>query len=362
MSTELRNYTSDIQIEELDNSIEFIEEEPSLDELKEIATEGDLLSYAIDSGSLFGQYLQDIGEISLLTPQEEVTLSRQYRKYALLKVSNGDGLDLKDPEIEDIAKTAESARKRFIESNLRLVVSIAKKYYADGMDSLDLIQEGSIGLIRAVEKFDPELGFKFSTYATWWIRQAITRAIGDQNRTIRLPINFSANIGQVSRFTNNFVTAEGRKPTLQEISEGLGIPQATVKSILITTQNGAPLSLDQEIGSEGSETKLGEIIPDRASKIETHLFQLANREEISQLLNTTRSNGETLFDERERYVIVKRFGLDGLTPQTLEEIGVIFGITRERVRQIETIALRKCKHLFQIRGITKNEFTLGESS
>jgi len=254
-------------------------------------------------------YLREIGKIPLLKAEEEVDLAQRIEKD-----------DLK-------------ARKKLAESNLRLVVSIAKRYVGRGLTFLDLIQEGNQGLIRAVEKYDWRRGFKFSTYATWWIRQAITRAIADQARTIRVPVHMVETINKLVRTSRKLMQDLGRDPLPEEIGKAMEIPVSKVREVLKISQSTT--SLEAPVGNE-EDSLLGDFIADGApSPIETASKQLL-KENIKEVLNT--------LSPREANVLVYRFGLEGGRPMTLEEVGKKFGVTRERIRQIEAKALRKLKH------------------
>lgn len=255
-------------------------------------------------------YLREIGKISLLTPEEEVELAK--------RVEEGD----------------EEAKKKLTEANLRLVVSIAKKYIGRGLSFLDLIQEGNLGLIRAVEKFDYRKGFKFSTYATWWIRQAITRAIADQARTIRIPVHMVETINKLIRVSRQLVQQLGREPTIEEIAQALGLPPEKVEDIQKIAQE--PVSLETPIGEE-EDSQLGDFLEDKESpNPEDATAGQLLREQLEEML------GE--LTEREREVLRLRFGLEDGHAHTLEEVGKRFNVTRERIRQIEAKALRKLRH------------------
>lgn len=255
-------------------------------------------------------YLKDIGQVPLLTPDEEKELA--------VKMSEGD----------------EYAKNRLSEANLRLVVSIAKRYVGRGMQFLDLIQEGNLGLMKAVEKFDYTKGFKFSTYATWWIRQSITRAIADQARTIRIPVHMVETINKTGRVSRQLLQELGREPSTKEIAERMGISEERVAEIQKIAQD--PVSLETPIGEE-EDSHLGDFIEDfnatsPADKAEATML----KEQLLAVLNT--------LTPRENEVLRKRYGLDDSKPKTLEEVGKEFNVTRERIRQIEAKALRKLRH------------------
>ena len=292
-----------------DNSSSFSEEP-----VVEIEDSADIDKFLSDEGVAVDDpvrmYLKDIGKIPLLDPDKEVELA--------IKCREG----------------SESAKNELIEANLRLVVSIAKKYVGKGMYFLDLIQEGNLGLIKAVEKFDHTKGYKFSTYATWWIRQAITRAIADQARTIRIPVHMVETIHRVSRTSRQLLQEYGREPTVEEIAEKLGMTADKVREIMKAAQE--PISLETPIGEE-EDSHLGDFLPDEStpSPAEAVSAQLL-REALEKVLHT--------LSEREEKVIKLRFGLEDGRSRTLEEVGKEFGITRERIRQIEAKALRKLRH------------------
>lgn len=255
-------------------------------------------------------YLKEIGRIPLLTAEEEIELAIKIADY--------------DP----------NAKKRLAEANLRLVVSIAKRYVGRGMQFLDLIQEGNLGLIKAVDKFDYTKGFKFSTYATWWIRQAITRAIADQARTIRIPVHMVETINKVKKANSQLLHQNGREATPEEIGEFLDMPVDKVREILRVAQE--PVSLETPIGEE-EDSHLGDFIPDDDAPAPAEAASLVLlKEQINQVLST--------LTEREEKVLRLRFGLEDGRSRTLEEVGQQFNVTRERIRQIEAKALRKLRH------------------
>ena len=258
-------------------------------------------------------YLKEIGRVPLLTPEEEIDLA--------LKIQAG-GPD------------GEKAKQRLSEANLRLVVSIAKRYVGRGMQFLDLIQEGNLGLIKAVEKFDHTKGFKVSTYATWWIRQAITRAIADQARTIRIPVHMVETINKVKKVSSQLLHEMGHDPSAEEIAERLEMPVDKVREIMRVAQE--PVSLETPIGEE-EDSHLGDFIPDDDAPIPAEAAsQTLLKEQLADVLKT--------LTPREEKVLRLRFGLEDGRPRTLEEVGKEFNVTRERIRQIEAKALRKLRH------------------
>ena len=282
-------------------------------------------------------YLREIGRVPLLNAAQEVMLAKQMEKrlFAEERLENRDGMPLETiRRLEREVVVGIEARKRLTEANLRLVVSMAKKYVGRGMSLLDLIQEGNIGLIRAVEKFDFRKGFKFSTYATWWIRQAITRSIADQARTIRIPVHMVETINKLVRISRRLVQEKGREPTSDEIGGEMGIPSLKVREIIKVSQE--PVSLETPIGEE-EDSHLGEFIPDEAtmSPADAASYQML-REQVEAVLNS--------LSDRERKVLRLRFGLEDGRTRTLEEVGREFSVTRERIRQIEAKALRKLRH------------------
>ena len=286
----------------------------NLDEIEEVTEEEindtDALMDSFSTDDPVRMYLKEIGKVPLLTPEEEIALAK--------RMSEGD----------------EEAKHRMTEANLRLVVSIAKRYVGRGMLFLDLIQEGNLGLIKAVEKFDYNKGYKFSTYATWWIRQAITRAIADQARTIRIPVHMVETINKTIRVSRQLLQELGHDPSAEEIAEEMNMPVEKVRDILKIAQE--PVSLETPIGEE-EDSHLGDFIPDEdaSEPSEAASFSLL-REQLEEVLDT--------LAPREKKVLELRFGIvDGRT-RTLEEVGKEFNVTRERIRQIEAKALRKLRH------------------
>ena len=287
-------------------------EEEELEDFSEEEEFLELLDVAIDHtvDDPVRMYLREIGRIPLLSSQQEIELARLIEK--------------KDVE----------AKRKLTEANLRLVVSIAKRYMGRGLVFLDLIQEGNLGLIRAVEKFDYRLGYKFSTYATWWIRQAITRAIADQARTIRVPVHAVETMNKMNRVQRELLQSSGREPTVVEIAQALGVTPTKVAEIQKTAQE--PVSLETPVGDE-EDSKLGDFIEDLDADQPLELvFKEIRREELFRVLES--------LSERDRKVLELRYGLKGERPRTLEEVGDRFGVTRERIRQIESKTLNRLKN------------------
>ncbi len=283
-------------------------------------------------------YLKEIGKVPLLNADEEIELAKQMEAgdMALIELEeSGDELDEETKkQLQTLVTVGDRAKKKLAEANLRLVVSIAKRYVGRGMLFLDLIQEGNLGLIKAVEKFDYRKGYKFSTYATWWIRQAITRAIADQARTIRIPVHMVETINKLIRVSRQLLQELGREATPEEIAEEMDIPVERVREILKISQE--PVSLETPIGEE-EDSHLGDFIQDENVPVpaDAAAFTLL-KEQLVEVLST--------LTEREQKVLRLRFGLDDGRARTLEEVGKEFNVTRERIRQIEAKALRKLRH------------------
>ncbi|UIX34809.1 RNA polymerase sigma factor [Streptomyces sp. GQFP] len=298
------------------------------------------------SSDLFRQYLREIGRIPLLTAAEEVELARRVEAglFAEEKLRLASDLDSQLAlDLDKLVVMGRMAKRRLIEANLRLVVSVAKRYVGRGLTMLDLVQEGNLGLIRAVEKFDYARGYKFSTYATWWIRQAMSRALADQARTIRVPVHVVELINRVVRVQRRMLQERGYEPTPEEVAAHLDLLPERVSEVLRLAQE--PVSLHAPVGEE-DDVALGDLIEDgdAASPVESAAFLLL-REHLEAVLST--------LGERERKVVQLRYGLADGRPRTLEEIGRIFGVTRERIRQIESKTLNKLRdHAFadQLRG------------
>lgn len=329
---------------------ELVDEVPSIEEIEEIPEEE-----IVDPNALmdsFGiddpvrMYLKEIGKVNLLTPDEEIQLAQDMGGGDAAKARLEEIAEAKErgedvvvtPEeskaLEKAVKKGEAAKQRLAEANLRLVVSIAKRYVGRGMLFLDLIQEGNLGLIKAVEKFDYTKGYKFSTYATWWIRQAITRAIADQARTIRIPVHMVETINKVIRVSRQLLQELGHDPSPEEISEEMKMPVDKVREILKIAQE--PVSLETPIGEE-EDSHLGDFIPDEdASEPSEAASYTLLKEQLIDVLDT--------LTPREEKVLKLRFGLEDGRTRTLEEVGKEFNVTRERIRQIEAKALRKLRH------------------
>ena len=294
-----------------DSHDEFVESEIDDSEVDKLL-QTDLLKMAesMDVDEPIKMYLREIGQIPLLSYEEEIEYAQ--------RVLNGE----------------EEAKQKLIESNLRLVVSIAKKHTNRGLKMLDLIQEGNMGLMKAVEKFEYEKGFKFSTYATWWIRQAITRAIADQGRTIRIPVHMIETINKIKKESRIILQETGKEPTAEELAKKLELPVEKVKSILEMNQD--PISLETPVGSE-EDSELGDFVEDdKFANPYDATTRVLLKEQLDEVLKT--------LNDREEMVLRYRYGLDDGSQKTLEEVGKIFNVTRERIRQIEVKALRKLRH------------------
>ena len=318
-------------VEDLDKELEEIE--VSKEELEDLS-----VPEGINIDDHVKMYLKEIGKVNLLTPEEELSLAKRMAdgetaKEQLEEISEDIDEDTKK-QIDLLIADGEKAKKSLAEANLRLVVSIAKRYVGRGMLFLDLIQEGNLGLIKAVDKFDYTKGYKFSTYATWWIRQAITRAIADQARTIRIPVHMVETINKLVRVSRQLVQELGREPTPEELAKELNMPVDKVREISKISQE--PVSLETPIGEE-EDSHLGDFIPDEDAPApsEAASFVLL-KEQLGAVLET--------LSEREAKVLRLRFGLDDGRARTLEEVGKEFDVTRERIRQIEAKALRKLRH------------------
>ena len=333
---------SDMEIEITDEVVEEIRQEDTAKKKKKPKPKkraGASLDFAVQpvTNDPVRMYLKEIGKVSLLKAPEEVSLAKRIEagEESTLKLAADSKLKSAQIEkLEEIEADGVVAKKKLVEANLRLVVSIAKRYVGRGMLFLDLIQEGNLGLIRAVEKFDYSKGYKFSTYATWWIRQAITRAIADQARTIRIPVHMVETINKLIRVQRQLLQDLGREPLPEEIAREMELPSEKVREILKVSQE--PVSLETPIGEE-EDSHLGDFIEDSGAvvPVDAAAFKLLQEqlEDVLDDLNT-----------REKRVIQLRFGLLDGQPRTLEEVGRVFGVTRERIRQIESKTLSKLRH------------------
>jgi RNA polymerase primary sigma factor len=326
-----------------DSGVEVVVDGPSPAEIAQVAAQDEEDLPSLDdsgpaaSADLVRVYLREIGRVPLLTAELEVELARRVEAgvFAGERLADGSRLAIElRRELALIAADGERAKSQLIEANLRLVVSIAKRYSGRGLPFLDLIQEGNLGLIRAVEKFDYTRGYKFSTYASWWIRQAVSRAVADQARTIRIPVHMVETVNRILRAQRLLVQSLGREPTIAEIAERVDLPPERVGEIRRLAME--PVSLHSPVGEEdGSE--LGDLIEDSESIAPADIVSIG-------LLQSHVEEVLTHLGEREREVVRMRYGLTDGEPRTLEEVGRAFGVTRERVRQIEAKSLAKLRH------------------
>jgi RNA polymerase primary sigma factor len=343
----------DVSAEQMDNILQHLQDEnievvEMVDELdaEEFAREArsardEELALKAPTNDPVRMYLKEIGKVPLLTAEQEVILAKAIDEgeaaTAEIDKAADNGRKLSPTRLRELQRTerhGQLAKKKLIEANLRLVVSIAKRYVGRGMLFLDLIQEGNLGLIRAVEKFDYNKGFKFSTYATWWIRQAITRAIADQARTIRIPVHMVETINKLIRIQRQLLQDLGREPTPEEIGREMEFSPEKVREILKVSQE--PVSLETPIGEE-EDSHLGDFIEDSDAVVPVDAASfILLQEQLDSVLHT--------LSEREKKVIQLRFGLTDGHPRTLEEVGREFGVTRERIRQIESKTLSKLRH------------------
>ncbi len=323
-----------------DENIEVVEMVDELD-AEEFAREarsarGEELALKAPTNDPVRMYLKEIGKVPLLTAEQEVILAKAIEEgeAATAELDRATGGTVRVRELQRVERQGQLAKKKLIEANLRLVVSIARRYVGRGMLLLDLIQEGNLGLIRAVEKFDYTKGYKFSTYATWWIRQAITRAIADQARTIRIPVHMVETINKLIRIQRQLLQDLGREPTPEEIGREMEFSPEKVREILKVSQE--PVSLETPIGEE-ADSHLGDFIEDSDAVVPVDAASfILLQEQLDSVLHT--------LSEREKKVIQLRFGLTDGHPRTLEEVGREFGVTRERIRQIESKTLSKLRH------------------
>ncbi len=332
-------YLSDLGIEITDEAVDEIKEEMEEERKEGEKGGGEELDLSVQpaTNDPVRMYLKEIGKVPLLTAEEEVSLAKRIEagEAASARLASEEKLSKDEvSRLQFVEADGLEAKKKLVEANLRLVVSIAKRYVGRGMLFLDLIQEGNLGLIRAVEKFDHGKGYKFSTYATWWIRQAITRAIADQARTIRIPVHMVETINKLVRVQRQLLQDLGREPLPEEIADEMELSPEKVREILKVSQE--PVSLETPIGEE-EDSHLGDFIEDSGAvvPVDAAAFKLLQEqlEEVLDDLNT-----------REKRVIQLRFGLLDGQPRTLEEVGRVFGVTRERIRQIESKTLSKLRH------------------
>jgi RNA polymerase primary sigma factor len=327
---------TEMGIEIIDSPVEDEEDKEASDDGEETHHKKIDLTVKAPTGDPVRMYLKEIGKVPLLTAAEEVKLAKRIEKgeEATAKFEAGDVPREEKRRLRRAENEGHAAKRKLVEANLRLVVSIAKRYVGRGMLFLDLIQEGNLGLIRAVEKFDYHKGYKFSTYATWWIRQAITRAIADQARTIRIPVHMVETINKLIRVQRQLLQDLGREPTPEEIAKEMDLPPERVREIMKISQE--PVSLETPIGEE-EDSQLGDFIEDQEATVPSNAASFVLlQEQLREVLDG--------LSDREKKVIELRFGLINGHPRTLEEVGRVFGVTRERIRQIESKTLSKLRH------------------